>query len=691
MTTNRKLTFYLIFLVSIFSLAGIGTGYIAATISRLPKVEQLENYQPSQITTVYSDSGETLAEFFVERREIVSLTRIPLFLRKAFIATEDRRFYSHPGIDIIRMIKAIWIDLITWRRAQGASTITQQLARNLFLTQERTLSRKLKEIILAIEIERKYSKDEILEMYLNQIYFGHSVYGVAEAASFYFDKPVEKLTLTECALLAGIPRSPGNYSPFYNPKNALIRRNYVLRRMYEAGFITYEQMKKAQQSPLGVIKADKRKEEKRHIYKAPYFVEWVRQIVAKKYGYETLWRGGLKIYTTLDVRMQDAAEKALLPYLKENNFQGALVAMDPHTGFIKAMIGGRDFEESQFNRATQAHRQTGSAFKLFTYTAAIDSGKFNAVSTFFDGPVIFYKGRRLPRSGEIKEGTRFWSPQNYEKHYWGKVYLWEMLAHSINVSSVKLLQKVGINTVIRYARKMGIESPLNPDLTLTLGTSGVTLLEMVRAYATIDNYGIKMTPIFIKKIEDSKGEILEENFPQGETVLSPQTSFLMIDLLRKAVDMGTGKRVRWLGFKRPCGGKTGTVGWTGKKDTDKTMDAWFIGFTPDLVAGVWIGNDDGSPLGEKITGSVAAIPVWTKFMKESLKGKPVKDFPCPPGIVFKSIDLDTGLVASPTCKNTQWFAFLKKNVPSQISSQSKEKDKFIVKEFNPSRFSSFWL
>lgn len=394
----------------------------------------------------------------------------------------------------------------------------------------------------------------------------------------------------------------------------------------------------------------------------------------------------MKVYTTLDLDMQKAAEDALVPYLKEQDFQGALLAMDPHTGYVKAMVGGRDFEESQFNRALQARRQTGSAFKIFTYTAAIDSGKFNAVSSFYDSPVIFYKGKGFLKSWQVKEEDRFWRPQNYEKHYWGKVYLWEMLAHSINVASVKLLEKVGVRKVIEYARKMGVESPLNADLTLTLGTSGVSLLEMVRSYATIANYGIRMTPIYIKKIENSKGEMLEENFPQGKSVLSPQTAFIMIDLLRKAVDRGTGQRIRWLGFERPCAGKTGTVGWTGEKETDKTTDAWFIGFTPDLVAGVWIGKDDNSPLGEKMTGSAAAIPVWTEFMKKVLEGKPVKDFPSPPGIVFKKIDLNTGLLATPECTETEWFAFLEKNAPDKYCLHS---EKRVTRKIDFTRFNLF--
>ncbi|MBE0479221.1 PBP1A family penicillin-binding protein, partial [Candidatus Aerophobetes bacterium] len=630
----------------------------------------LHSYQPSQKTSVYASGGEILAEFFIEKREVVPLSRIPHSLQKAFIAVEDHRFYSHPGLDIIRLAKVLWINFPTWSKAQGTSTITQQLARNLFLTQERTLSRKIREIILAIEIEKKFSKNEILEMYLNQIYFAHGIYGVAEASFFYFNKPLEKLNLAESATLASIPRSPGHYSPLYNPENTLTRRNHILQRMYEVGFISEEEMQEARKFPLA-ISEDEYQRERRYFYKAPYFVELVRQTVAEKYGYEMLWRGGLKIYTTLDVEMQNAAEKAILPYLKENDFQGALLAMDPHTGQILAMVGGRDFTESQFNRATQARRQAGSAFKVFTYTAAIDSKKFNAVSPFYDSPVVF-----------VSAGQPIWSPENYERHYWGDVNLWQMLASSINVASVKLLQEVGVSNVIRYARKMGVESPLNADLTLTLGTSGVSLLEMVRGYATIANYGIKMNPMYIAKVETSRGKVLEENFPAGEKAFSSQTAFCMIDLLKKAVDMGTGRRIRWLGFDRPCAGKTGTVGWPGEKNTDKIMDSWFIGFTPELIAGVWIGKDDSSPLGDKLTGSVAAIPIWTEFMKKALEGKPVKDFSSPPGVIFKKIDLDTGYLATDASKNTEWFAFLEENAPTKYSPEEREDNKRFIREFN---------
>ncbi len=656
MSKRTKIIFYSILFI-LFAGLGVGGGYFITTVQDLPKVEYLKEYQPNLITKVYSDDGEIIAKFFQERREIVSLSEVPLSLKQAFIALEDQKFYQHQGIDIQRFLNMVWINLTTWSRSQGASTITQQLARILFLTPKKTISRKIKEIILAIQIERKYSKNEILRMYLNQaVYYGNGVYGVGEAASFYLGKKVGELNLAESAFLASIPNNPSRYSPLNNLSNALKRKNFALQRMREEGFISNEEENKAKEFSIKIVRYSKEKES--NVYYAPYFVEWVRQKIAQKYGYEMLWQGGLKIYTTLNLKMQQSAEEALVPYLKEKNFQGALLAMNPHTGFVKAMVGGRDYEESEFNRATQAYRQTGSAFKVFTYTAAIDSKKFTPVSSFFDGPISFKYTREIEKSGEIKRERKLWSPKNYENHYWGEVFLWQMFAHSINIASVKLLEKVGIGEVINYAKKMGINSPLNYDLTLTLGTSSLTLLEVVRGYATIANYGIKMEPVFIQKIEDAKGNILEENFPSGEAVLSSQTSFIMIDLLKKAVDYGTGRRIRWLDFDRPCAGKTGTVGWPGEEDTDKTMDAWFIGFTPDLIAGVWVGKDDGSPLGEKLTGSAAAIPAWTKFMKESLKDKPVKDFSSPPGVVFKNINLKTGLLATPEDKETLWFAFL---------------------------------
>lgn len=681
---KRRIFLYTV-LVLLFIGVGIGTGYFIAAFFDLPQIEKLENYQPSVITRVYSEDGEIIGEFFRERREIVSLSEIPQYLQNAFIAIEDQRFYQHPGIDLRRIFKAVWVNLTTWSfTGGGASTITQQLARDLFLTLERTITRKLKEIMLAIQIEKRYSKKEILEMYLNQIYFDRRVHGVAEAISFYFGKDIAKITLAESALLAGIPRSPARYSPLYHLENAQKRKEVILKKMLKLGLISQQEKQKAMEEVIQIVGG----EEKQKIYTvhaAPYFVEWVHQKVEEKYGYERFWRGGLRVYTTLDLKLQAAAEKALVPYLKENDFQGALVAVDPHTGFIKALVGGRDFAESQFNRATQAHRQTGSAFKIFTYTAAIDGRKFNPVTPFFDAPIAFESRKKVGKSGEIREEGGFWSPQNYEKYYWGKVYLWQMFAHSINVSSVRLLEKVGVGKVINYTHKMGVESRLNHDLTLTLGTSGMTLLELVRGYATVANYGIRINPIFVNRIEDYEGNILEERFPEGEIVLSPETSFVMIDLLKKTIDYGTGRRVRWMGFERPCGGKTGTVGWPGEANTDKTMDAWFVGFTPDLIAGVWIGKDDGTPLGENLTGSAAAIPVWTEFMKEALKEKPVKDFPSPPGVVFREVDIDTGLPPTSEGTNTLWFAFLKGTTPqAYLNHKGKEA---AITEVNPSYLS----
>jgi len=679
-----KIFLYSALVVFFCGLGALG-GYFVADLYNLPHIEQLEEYQPSQITRVYSGDGEVLAEFSQERREIATLSRIPLYLQNAFIAAEDHRFYRHRGIVFSRILKAAWVDLRTWSRAEGASSITQLLARNLFLTPKKTFLRKLKEAILAIQIERRYSKKEILQMFLNQIYFGKGIYGVGEAATFYFGKNISDINLAESAFLATIPRNPTYYSPLSHPDHTNQRKEVILKRMLELGFIAEDEWRTAREEFINVA-INKEKGSKGAVFHAPYFVEWVRQKIEEKYGYRRLWRGGLKVYTSLDLDLQKKAEESLVPYLEENNHQGALLAIDPHTGWVTALVGGRNFAESQFNRATQARRQTGSAFKLFTYTAAIDSRKFTSVSPFYDAPIFFKRGKKVGKSGEIREEGDYWSPQNFEKHFWGQVYLWQMFTHSINVSSVKLLQEVGVSKVIDYAHRLGIEGPLNHDLTLTLGTSGLSLLEMVRGYATIANYGIKVKPIFIQRVEDQKGRVIEENFPQGEIVLSPQASFVMIDLLKKTIDYGTGRRVRWLGFNRPCSGKTGTVGWPGQEITDKTIDAWFIGFTPDLVAGVWIGNDDATPLGEKMTGSAVAIPIWTEFMKRALKGRPVKDFPSPSGIVFKKIDVETGLLANPQSRNTLWFAFLEDTAPQRYSDQANDLSRSMIKEINSIRF-----
>lgn len=657
-------------------LGGTGGGYFIYNLKNLPTIDQLEEYRPNLITYVYSQEGKILGEFFLERRVFIPLSRMPKYLPLAFISIEDDKFYQHRGVNFWAILRALWVNLKERRLTQGGSTITQQLAKNLFLTPKKSIWRKIQEIVLALQIERRYSKEEILEKYLNQIYFGGGVYGVGEAAREYFGKEVENLSLAEAALLASIPKNPAYYSPLRHPEHTLQRRNYVLSRMYQLGYISREELKKVKKEPLRI----KRGKGKRGYYlHAPYFVEWVRQKIEEKYGYDRLWRGGLRVYTTLNFELQKKAEEAIIPYLKRNDFQGALLSMNPSTGFIRALVGGRNFKESQFNRAIQAKRQTGSAFKLFTYTAAIDSKRFTPVSVFFDAPIFFKRKPFLKKSGEIKEEEMFWFPQNFTRTYRGKVFLWEMLAHSINVASVKLLEKVGIGKVISSAHRMGIESKLNPDLTLTLGTSSVSLLEMVRAYATLCNLGIRVEPIFIQKVEDREGRVLEENFPRKESVLSPQTSYVMINLLEKVVNLGTGQRIRWMGFTRPCAGKTGTVGWPGEEETDKTMDAWFIGFTPELVTGVWIGKDDGSPLGEKITGSRGAIPIWVKFMKWALEDLPVQDFIPPEGVVFKKIDKTTGLLATPLSKETIWLAFIEGTAPTHYS---KEREEPSLKEVN---------
>jgi penicillin-binding protein 1A len=648
-------------------------------------------------------------------------------------------------------LRALIINLRAGRIVEGGSTITQQLSKVLFLTPKRTLIRKIREILLALKIERKYSKEEILELYFNQIYYGHGAYGVEAASRLYFGKHAEDLNLPECALIVGLTRSPNRYSPYRNPELARKRRSIVLARMKEVGFITPEEDLEARESSLNLSKY------KPPPNKAPYFVEYIRQQLEKTYGSEILYRGGLQVYTTLDLRMQEAAQKALkketekmdkgLGYIAKESFeeqilegkvkeltpqtavvsleeekegvlflenpqkslvvgdnvrvkatdkyspegemiltlaqrphlQGALIALEPQTGQIRAMVGGYnfydDFNKGKFNRATQARRQPGSAFKPFVYTTAIDRG-YTAASTIFDSPIIFKKEKKEKDEGEEEKEEEdntepeeeYWIPGNYKEKFHGRVTLRKMLAKSINVASIKLLQKVGVRRAIRYAHKMGIKSSLSPDLTLALGSSGVTPLEITAGYATIANLGVRVTPFSIRYIEDYSGKMLEENAPRAEAVLSPQTSYVMINLLQGVVENGTGQRIRWLGFERPVAGKTGT--------TNNFVNAWFIGFTPNLACGVYVGYDNMLPLGENMTGSRAAIPIWTQFMKEALEGKPVEDFLVPPGITFAKIEANSGLLATDECRNIIEEVFLKGKEPTRYFN-IQEKPEFI--------------
>src|SRR5213593_2570763 len=528
---------------------GVGIGVANWLQKDLPSPTSLQTIAPPIKTLVYDINGKLVHEFDKENRSVVPLRQIPRAMVDAILAIEDRRFYSHWGIDPMRVMGALVNDVIAGRPEQGASTITQQLARNLFLTHEKTFTRKLKEIVLAIRIEQTYTKDEILEMYFNQIYFGEGAYGVDAAAKVYFGKRVQELTFPECALLAGLPRNPRDYSPRRDPDRALKRRNLVLSQMLAARFINRAQYEQASETPLGVMKTRYNAQE------APYFMEMVRQYLDERYGSNQLYEGGLRIHATIDIDVQHAAEEALerrLTALEQRNqykktravlaakapgtpirdrnqteyLQGAIVSLEPSSGQILALVGGRDFNDSNFNRAVQAARQPGSAFKPFIYTAAIDNG-FSPTDIILDTPVSFSAGN-----------GQEWSPQNYDKKFRGPVTLRSALANSVNVPAAKLLQKLGTSVVTSYAKRMGIKSRLLPDLSLALGTSEVNLLELTSSYGVFANQGVRVSPVYLLRVEDKNGKVLEQSRTVAEEVLSPETALTMTSMMKSVFESG---------------------------------------------------------------------------------------------------------------------------------------------------------
>ena len=600
---------------------------------QLPSVRNLEQFGPSQGTRVYTDDDELMTELQEVRRTFVPLAEIPLSLRQAIIAVEDAQFYSHYGINFRGIARAAWNNLRYGRIVEGGSSITQQLAKVLFLTPDKSFSRKLKEAVIALELERRYSKDRILELYLNQIYFGHGSYGVEAASRTYFGKSVRDLTLAEVALLAALPRAPGVYSPFDRPEIAGRRRAFVLNRMAEVGFITKAQAHRATALSLGLIPPERRRTT------GQYFLEYVHQLLEAKFGSDMVYKGGLHVYTTLSPAMQLAAEQVLREGLRELRErtgakvagkakaaptdgypEGALVTIEPQTGYIKALVGGSDFARSEFNRAIHARRQAGSAFKPFVYLAALEAGLTPA--TVIDDSPVSYVGR------DGKE----WKPDNYDGKYRGPTTLQRGIDDSINVVTVKLMERVGIHRVIEVARRMGITAPLNEDLTLALGSSEFSLLELTSAYAVLANLGVRMEPIAIRYITDAQGRLLEENVPQGGEVIRPEVAFVATQMLRGVVERGTGQRARGLG--RPIGAKTGT--------TNDYSNAWFIGFTPNLATGVWVGYDRPRSLGRDETGARAALPIWVAYMRSALGKVPAQDFLTPERVSMAVVDLNRG-------------------------------------------------
>ncbi len=632
------------------AVAGAGGGAYLALMHDMPQIRSLEKFNPSAVTRIYASDKTLLAEFFVEKRVPVSLDAMPKYLKAAIISTEDTHFYEHAGVDIKGVARALVKDIMARRFVEGASTITQQLAKTLFLTSKKTILRKIKEALLAIQIERRYTKDEILALYLNQIYLGSGAYGVEAAANIYFGKSAQDLNLPECALIAGLPKSPSRYSPLINQDMALKRRTVVLGRMKKTGVISDKEYQQVKESPLLLAEVEKGE------WRAPYFVKYVKAFLENTLGQESLYRRGLAVYTTLDSAKQSLAEKVLESGLErlEKRInrgdvegakypQGALICLDAHQGSILAMVGGRDFDESRFNRVTQALRQPGSAFKPIVYAYAIEQG-FAQNDTIWDGPIEFKSG-----------GEENWAPINFSGDYKGEMTLRWALAVSENIPAVKLLNKLGAESVAQFAHNMGITSVLQPNLTLALGASEATLLELTAAYAVFPNQGIWVKPCAVVEVFDSDGRLLWRMKPQRRTVMRKESAYIVTDMLQGVVQNGTGQKAKRIG--RPLGGKTGT--------TNIYKDALFIGFSPTLVTGIWTGCDNHESIGDHETGGRAALPIWVDFMEGALTGELYHDFSVPENIIRVSIDKESGLLSSQDCPFAEKAAFIKGTEPKE--------------------------
>jgi penicillin-binding protein 1A len=570
----------------------------------LPPISNFDSIKPNPVTSIYSSDGQLIKTFTVFKFEKVSLEDVPADLKNAFIATEDKNFYKHEGYDLFGLLRSIVVNVTSGRVKQGASTITQQLARILFLSNERTFTRKIKELIIAHRIEKTIPKNRILEMYLNAVYLGSGSYGVVSAAQTYFDKDLDELTLAEKALIAGLPQAPSIYSPLQNPDKAVKRRNWVLKRMYKTGYITKEQYKKALEEKLHLNK-------KPRIYsynKAPYFVDYVLAEMEKLgFDEQEISQGGLKIYTTIDYDSQIKAQDAVSNNLKsaglvKDKSQGSLFSFSPTTGKIYAYVGGKNYEKSQYDRVTNAIRPPGSSFKPFVYAAAIQQG-YNPMDIMDDHPI------------EIND----WAPKNYGGKYRGKIPMWLALAVSSNVCAVQLIQKVGVGTVINFAKEMGITTPLQYDMTIALGSNGVKLYDMVIAYGAFANGGFRVQPYSVERVENSRGVTMyEHSGPKIAKVISFDTASAMTFMLKKVIQVGTGRAAN---IGKEAAGKTGT--------TDDYRDAWFMGYTPDLVTGVWIGNDDNTKLGGSFTGGGVPARIWRDYMKVATSKFPKSVFDYP--------------------------------------------------------------
>lgn len=678
-STNRRLRYSIIALVAlaVVFVAIIAVKTYSVYQSDLPSFEQLHNIEPSLNTKIYDRNGILLREFYSENRVLTPLEDMPPYLTGMCIASEDQKLYEHWGVDIRRTFIVAVGNMLSWSIQAGASTLTQQLARMLFLTRRQTYERKIKEALTAIKLERTYSKDEILEMYLNQHYFSRGAYGVAAAARLFFDKTVPELDYNDCAVIIGLLKGPNVNSPLNNPDKALQARNRVLYSYYDWGGISREQYDSLRSAPLEISPP----EEKVGI--APYFTEEIRKYIMDTYGEDVLYSGGLKVYTSLDASLQKEAEKALYkkidtlrarverkyslsnPHYTYNlpdtvdeygdsirvyqKVQGAFTAIDNENGDVLAMVGGRSFEESKWNRAFQATLQPGSAFKPFIYTACVDNG-FRTTEIIDDNPIVL----DIP-------GTKQYRPHNYDQKFMGPITLREGITYSRNLVSVRLILKIGPEEPIYYAERMGITTPLAAVPSLAMGVSEVKLLELVSAYSTFPNRGIHIPYRMIHRIEDRYGRILEDNRNvQKEEVLSAPTSYIMVDLMKSVVQNGTGRRSRWMGFTRPAGGKTGT--------SNNYCDNWFVGYTPQITAGCWIGFDSKISLGRGQDGSKNGVPVWTEFMIAAHDSLPIRDFEEPEGIVHADVCLESGQLATDRCLDVRNEVFIEGSEPTTTCS-----------------------
>lgn len=673
----------------------------------LPSLAQLHNIEPSLITRVYDKDGNLLKEFYNQRRMLVPYNRIPPYLVDCLLAVEDRRFYDHWGVDLRRIFGAFLHNIKSFDlKAQGASTLTQQLARNLFLTSRQTYSRKIREALTSIRIEQTYSKDQILEMYLNQHYLGKGAYGIQAAAQLYFSKNAWELTLPESAVIIGLLKSPNPYNPIDHPDRAERRRNVVYNALVGYGRINKEMADSLKELPLEINPLQEQ------VGEAPYFTEMVRQYIRDKYGETALYNSGLSVITTIDLELQQYAEQAVVTKLTElqarldslitpdhekyefytieipdtaadsdttirvhKQLQSALISVDNATGAILAFVGGKDYTQNKYNHAVQAKRQPGSSIKPIVYTTAIDNG-FSPSDLLIDSPIV------------LQAGGEEWRPKNFDETFDGEMTLREGLRRSRNLISIKLIMNplVTPQQVISYARRMGIESPLKPYPTLAIGGAGdVTLWEMVTAYSVFPNGGVKKIPWFIKEIRDRHGNILEKrDKADQEEVLSPQTTYIMTNMLESVINNGTGIGTRRLGFRHPAGGKTGT--------TNDYTNNWFDGFTVQMTTSVWVGFSDYTQIGVERgeVGATTALPIWAEYMIAAQKDLPMKEFSIPPGIHTATICLDSGKLATPKCSRVVTDIFTETTLPRNQctlkhlgdSSKRENEERFKVQENN---------